>query len=196
MEKHILSEFADILYADLSAGRVNEFINKKLAYGLRDIFTVFKYILKYAQEEYGFKLSLKNVVLPKTEKKHIEKISDIQLKKLISYLKENMSVTAFGILISLFMGLCIGELCGLKWSDAEFDNRILHIKRTVQHISSANDIRKTRIIISTPKSETSFRSVVVLDFLMEYFGKFRNEDDFFIMSGSDKVIEPHTMQYR
>ena len=55
-EKHILPEFADIPCADLSAGRINEFINKKLTEGLsasyvRDIFTVFKSMLKYAQED-------------------------------------------------------------------------------------------------------------------------------------------------
>ena len=52
-------------------------------------------MLRYAQEEYGFKLSLKNVVLPKVEKKQVEKISDIQQKKLITHLKANMSLTAF-----------------------------------------------------------------------------------------------------
>ena len=200
-EKHILPEFADIPCADLSAGRINEFINKKLAEKLsasyvRDIFTVFKSMLKYAQEEYGFKLSLKNVVLPKAEKKQIKKISDAEQKRLVLYLRENMSLTAFGILISLFMGLRIGELCGLKWSDVDFDNKILHIKRTVQRISSENGSKKTKVIISTPKSETSFRSVSIPDFLMEYFEKFRNQADFFILSGSDKVIEPRTMQYR
>ena len=200
-EKHILPKFGDIPCADLSAGRINEFINKKLAEGLsasyvRDIFTVFKSMLKYAQEEYGFRLSLKNVVLPKAEKKQIEKISDIEQKRLISYLRENMSLTAFGILISLFMGLRIGELCGLKWSDVDFQNKILHIRRTVQRISLDNGSRKTKVIISTPKSETSFRSVTIPDFIMDYFEKFCSEADSFILSGSDKVIEPRTMQYR
>lgn len=200
-EKHILPEFDDIPCADLSAGRINEFINKKLADGLsasyvRDIFTVFKSMLRYSQEEYGFKLSLKNVVLPKIEKKQIEKISDIQQKNLISYLKENMSLTAFGILLSLFMGLRIGELCGLKWEDVDFQSKILHIRRTVQRISSPNGSRKTKIIISTPKSATSFRNIAIPDMLIKYFKMFRSEADFFVLSDSDKPIEPRTMQYR
>lgn len=200
-EKHILPIFGDIPCADLTAGMVNEFINKKLADGLsasyvRDIFTVFKAMIKYAQEEYHFKLSLKNVVLPKIEKKQIEKISNIEQKQLVSYLKANMSLTAFGILLSLCMGLRIGELCGLKWSDVDFQNKILHIKRTVQRISATNGNRKTKIIISNPKSATSFRDIAIPDFLMEYFKMFRNEADFFILSGSDKIIEPRTMQYR
>lgn len=200
-EKHILPVFAEIPCADLSTGRINEFITKKLADGLsasyvKDIFTVFKSMLKYAQEEYGFKLSLKNVVLPKVEKKQIEIISDTEQKRLISYLRNNISLTTFGILISLFMGLRIGELCGLKWSDVDFDNKILHIRRTVQRISSVNGSRKTKIIISTPKSDTSFRDIAIPDFLMEYFKMFRNEADFFILTDADKPVEPRTMQYR
>ena len=75
---------------------------------------VFRSMLSYAQEEYGFKLSLKNVVLPKVERKQIERIGDAEQKKLVDYLKEKMSLTAFGILLSLCMGLRIGELCGIK----------------------------------------------------------------------------------
>ena len=199
--KHILPVFGEIPCADLTAGRINGFINQKLAEGLsanyvRDIFTAFKTMLKYAQEEYDFRLSLKNVVLPKSERKQVEKISNTQQKKLISYLKANMSITAFGILISLFMGLRIGELCGLKWEDVDFQHKILHIRRTVQRISSADANRKTKIVISSPKSATSFREIVIPDALMEYFEMFRSEADTFILSGADKPVEPRTMQYR
>ena len=200
-EKHILPEFGDIQCADLTAGRINAFINKKLADGLsasyvRDIFTVFKTMLKYAQEEYGFRLSLKNVVLPKVERKQVEKISDAEQKKLVSYLKANMSLTAFGILLSLFMGLRIGELCGLKWDDVDFQHKVLRIRRTVQRITSANGNRKTKIVISAPKSATSFREIAIPDMLMKYFEMFRDEADHFILSGADKPVEPRTMQYR
>lgn len=200
-EKHILPVFGDVPCADLSAGHINEFINKKLADGLsasyvRDIITVFKSMLRYAQEEYGFKLSLKNVVLPKGEKKQIEKINDEEQKRVVSYLKANMSLTAFGILLSLCMGLRIGELCGLKWDDVDFQKKILHIRRTVQRIASPNGHRKTKVVISTPKSATSFRDIAIPDFLMEYFRNFQDEADFFILSSADKPVEPRTMQYR
>lgn len=200
-EKHVLPEFGDIPCADLTAGRINAFINKKLADGLsasyvRDIFTVFKTMLKYAQEEYGFRLSLKNVVLPKAERKQVEKISDTEQKKLVSYLKANMSLTAFGILLSLFMGLRIGELCGLKWEDVDFKHKTLYIRRTVQRISSADGNRKTKVVISAPKSATSFREIAIPDMLMKYFEMFRDEADHFILSGADKPVEPRTMQYR
>lgn len=200
-EKHIFPKFGDVPCANLTAGKINTFINQKLTEGLsanyiRDIFTVFKMMLKYAQEEYGFKLSLKNVVLPKAERKQVEKINEKEQKMLVSYLKANMSLTAFGILLSLFMGLRIGELCGLKWEDVDFKDRILHIRRTVQRISSINGNRKTKIVISSPKSATSFRDIVIPDALMKYFEMFRDEANNYIVSGTDKPVEPRTMQYR
>lgn len=200
-EKHILPEFGDIPCADMTARRINAFINKKIIDGLsasyvRDIFTVFKMMLKYAQEEYGFKLSLKNVILPKAERKQVEKINEKEQKKLVSYLKSNVSLTSFGIMLSLFMGLRIGELCGLKWEDVDFKDRILHIRRTVQRINSINGNRKTKIVISSPKSATSFRNIVIPDALMKYFEMFRSEANNYILSGTDKPVEPRTMQYR
>lgn len=200
-EKHILPEFGDMLCSELSAEVINAFICKKLASKLsasyvRDIFVVFKTMLKYAQEEYNFKLSLKNIVLPKCEKKEVKKISDAEQNMLVMYLKQYMNLTSFGILISLLMGLRIGELCGLKWSDVDFKNKILHINKTVQRISLSDGKGKTKVIISSPKSEKSHRQISIPDCLMRYFEQFRSDGNFYILSGSEKVIEPRTMQYR
>ena len=201
IEKHILPIFRDVPCPDLSAGRLNEYINKKLTDGLsasyvRDIITVFKAMLSYAQEEYGFKLSLKNVVLPKVEKKQHTRISDKDQERLIDYLKGNMSLTALGIFLSLCMGLRIGEICGLKWNDVDFQHKILHIRRTVQRITSTDGTKKTKIVISTPKSAASFRDIAIPDFLMQYFKLLRDENDRFILSGANKPVEPRTMRYR
>lgn len=200
-ENHILPEFGDMLCTDLSAPVINSFIAKKLSNGLsasyvKDIWVVFKTMLKYTQDEHDFKLSLKNIALPKCEKKESQKIDNSEQNLLIKYLKKNMDLTSFCVLISLFMGLRIGELCGLKWCDVDFQNKILHINRTVQRVNISDGNRKTKIIISSPKSQTSRRSISIPDHLMEYFKKFKSDDDCYILSGCEDVIEPRTMQYR
>lgn len=201
LEKHILPEFGDMLCSELSADIINAFICKKLESGLstgyvRDILVVFKTMLKYAQEEYNFKLSLKNIVLPKCEKKEAEKLGETEQALLADYLKKHMDLTSFGIFISLLMGIRIGELCGLRWSDVDFDNRVLCINRTVQRISVREGSKKTKVIISSPKSEKSRRRISVPDPLMKYFEKFKSKGSFYILSGGEKPIEPRTMQYR
>ena len=94
------------------------------------------------------------------------------------------------------LGLRIGELCGLKWEDVDFKHKTLYIRRTVQRISSADGIRKTKVVISAPKSATSFREIAIPDMLMKYFEMFRDNANHFILSGTNKPIEPRTMQYR
>ena len=154
-------------------------------------------MLLYAQEEYDFRLSLKNVILPKVDKKKIEKISDEEQRKLVAFLKKHLSLTALGIMISLYMGLRIGELCGLTWADVDLDNKVLYVRRTVQRISSGGiGNKKTKIVISTPKSDSSFRMIAIPDFLIEYFKIFKGEDQNYILSGSEKIVEPRAYQYR
>lgn len=173
-EKHILPAFGEMMCSELTVSAINAFICEKLTNGLstefvRDIFTVFKTMLKFAQEEHDFKLSLKNIALPKIEKKAACAIDENEQKALICYIKECIDLTSFGILISLLMGVRIGELCGLRWSDVDFSNKTLHINRTVQRISAAEGNRKTKVIISSPKSESSRRVISIPDCLMPYF---------------------------
>lgn len=200
-EKHILPDFGDMLCTEISSAGVNAFIREKMNKGLsagyvRDLFTVFKSLLTYAQEEYSFKLSLKNVSLPKTEKKKSRKMSDDRQKRLVCYVKSHMDLTGLGVLLSLFMGLRIGELCGLKWGDIDIGHKVLRVNRTVQRICKPNGSRKTMLVISSPKTATSKRCISIPDFLLPYLLQCRSNEDDFVLSGCEKVVEPRTMQYR
>lgn len=200
-EKHILPEFGDTLCIEINSAKINAFIKKKVDNGLsagyvRDLFTVFKALLTYAQEEYVFKLSLKNVSLPKVENKKPHKMDDEQQTKLVRYVKNHIDLTGLGILLSLFMGLRIGELCGLKWGDIDITHKLLRINRTVQRICKQNGSHKTMLVITEPKSSDSKRCIAIPDFLIPYILKFRGNDEDYVLSGSEKLVEPRTMQYR
>ena len=200
-EKHILPVFGDTCCTSINSAKINAFINDKMSIGLsasyvRDLITVFKALLTYAQEEYGFKLLLKNVSLPKAEKKKPHKIEDRQQKKLVRYVKNHMDLTGLCVLLSLFMGLRIGEISGLKWSDIDIAHKTLYVNRTVQRICKQNGCRKTTIVITEPKSSSSKRCIAIPDFLIPYLLRFKGNDNDYVLSGTEKLIEPRTMQYR
>ncbi len=200
-DKHILPVFGDMLCTSINSAKINAFIKDKMDSGLsagyvRDLLTVFKALLTYAQEEYGFKLSLKNVSLPKVENKKPHKMDDEQQTKLVRYVKNHIDLTGLGVLLSLFMGLRIGELCGLKWGDIDIKCKLLRVNRTVQRISKQNGSHKTMLVITEPKSSNSKRCIAIPDCLIPYLVKFRGNDKDYVLSGSEKPVEPRTMQYR
>lgn len=200
-EKHILPAFGDMLCISINSAKINAFIKEKMERGLsasyiRDLLMVFKALLAYAQEEYGFRLSLKNVSLPKVEKQKSHKIDDEQQKKLVGFIKGNPDLTGLCVLISLFMGLRVGEICGLKWGDIDLVHKVLWVNRTVQRIRKQNGTRKTMLVITEPKSTCSKRSIAIPDFLIPYLVQFKGNDDDYVLSNSAKVVEPRTMQYR
>ena len=201
-EKHILPEFKNTPCNALTSAKINAFINKKIKEGLsanyiRDIITVFKSMLLYAQEEYDLRLSLKNVILPKSAKKNADKINDKEQKKLVEYLKGHMDLTSLGIMLSLYMGLRIGELCGLTWGDIDLENKVIYVRKTIQRISAYDaGEKKTKVVISSPKSDTSFRTITIPNFLVGYLRRFKSNSEFYIVSGSEKAVEPRCFQYR
>ncbi len=201
VEKHILPVFDGLDYSALSAQLVHEFIRKKLECGLSpkyvsDIVVVLKSMAKYVSIQHGYYNPLTNITLPKSHKKDLNLFSETEQKKFQKYISSNISFTKIGIMLSYYTGLRIGEVCGLKWSDIDFKNHTLTIRRTVQRIMKKNGSKSTELIISAPKSKTSERTIPIPDFLYSLLAKYKADNNAYILSGTTKITEPRTMQYR
>lgn len=198
-DKHILPEFGSLRYDTLTVQMIHGFIDNKLKSGLSakyvcDIIIVFKSMAKYIARVHGFRNILADVILPKVQKKEMNLLTGNQQKQLCNYLLNNFNNTSLCVLMSLYTGLRVGEICGLKWSDIDFEKSILTVRRTVQRIRTG--AHGTKLIVDTPKSRTSQRSIPIPAFIMEILRKFRSNDDCYILSGSSKVTEPRTLQHR
>ncbi len=199
VEKHILPKFGGMRYEMLAVQMLNNFIQEKLDSGLSakyvsDIIIVFKSMAKYTAKIHGFLNILTDVTLPKVYRKEKPLLSNIQQWKLCKYLTENPSPTALCILLSLYTGLRVGEVCGLMWSDINFEKSILSVRRTVQRIRIG--AHKTRIIADSPKSRTSRRVIPIPRFLMKLLRESRSDDNHYVLSDSEIIIEPRTLQRR
>lgn len=201
VEKHILPVFSGLAYSALSTQLVHEFIRKKLECGLSpkyvsDIVVVLKSMTKYVSAQHGYYNPLNNITMPRPHKKDLNLLSETEQKKFQKYLSGNIDNTKIGIMLSYYTGLRIGEVCGLKWSDIDFKNHTLTIRRTVQRIMKKNGSRSTELIVSSPKSKTSERTIPIPDFLYSLLAKYKADNNAYILSGSTKITEPRTMQYR
>ena len=199
VDKHILPEFGGLRYDSMTIQMLNSFVQKKLDVGLSakyvsDIIIVFKIMAKYTAKVHRFRNILADVPLPKVHRKEKSLLASAQQWKLCKYLTKNPSPTALCILLSLYTGLRVGEVCGLMWSDIDFDKSILTVRRTVQRIHT--DIHKTQIIADTPKSRTSKRSIPIPKFIMKLLRESRSAEKHYILSESEIIIEPRTLQRR
>ena len=119
--------------------------------------------------------------------------------KLVSALTENKSLTKIGILLSLYTGIRIGELCALQWEDISLDENLIVVRKTMQRlqkdsIQSENEA-KTYILISKPKSKCSNRQIPIPSFLSVILKEYKGEKNQFILTNSSySFIEPRTLQ--
>ncbi len=200
-DKHILPTFGGIRYEKLTTKMLHTFIEDKLKSGLSakyvsDIVIVFKSMAKYTAITHNFQNPLANVVLPKTEKKELHLLTESQQQQLCRTLMEENSKTSLCVLLSMYTGLRVGEVCALKWSDIDFEKSILTVNRTVQRIKSMSSDVATTISIGKPKSRSSMRLIPLPEFLADMLNRFNQKNDSYVLSGSKKIIEPRTMQYR
>lgn len=105
------------------------------------------------------------------------------------------------MLLSLYTGMRLGEVCALKWSDVDWEQKTITIRRTVQRIVRSRNCEtreKTMLMIGAPKSVRSHRVIPVPDFVLMQMKELMEKEAFssYIFSASDKAAEPRTIQRR
>lgn len=111
----------------------------------------------------------------------------------------DINETKIGILLSLYAGLSVGEVCGLKWENIDLENGIIHINRSVErikNINKQNGSSKTVLILSDTKSDTSNRSIPISNILQKILLKNKQNNNRFVIEGKTyPYTDPRTLQY-
>ena len=200
-DKHILPEFGYRLISEIVPSDIYSFIRKKQTDGLSnryisDIIIMMKSIFKYGAMHYHIINPMDGIAMPKKRQTEIRLLNTEEQKSLHKYIEENRNLTTLGIALAKNTGLRIGEFCALKWSDIDLEKRILTVRKTVQRIQCKNGRRKTKLIITDPKTESSKRQIPIPEFIADFLREFQSDAENFIISGKKKPTELRTMQYR
>lgn len=164
---------------------------------VRDIVTKLKEIINFYEEEHNTKINVKKMSLPKINKKEIQILSNKEKQKLEKYCIEQNSLKSLGILICLNTGLRVGEVCALRWKNIDFETRRIHVEKTIERIYSKEE-NKTIVIIDTPKSMTSIRTIPINSKLYNILKQMKRKctkNDFVLTGSSEHYVEPRNYQY-
>mgnify|MGYP004549105343 CR=1 FL=1 len=158
------------------------------------LFYIVKSSIKYAySNKYCNYINLSNIKF-KMPNKTIFVLSKEEQNRLENVLKNKINIRKLSILLCLYTGVRLGEVCGLKWKDIDFSNKSLNVNKTIERIKNDDGNSKTKLIISTPKSETSNRIVPIPDFLVELLKQFKKNDNYYILSNSNKLYDPRLLE--
>ena len=167
---------------------------------VKDILTLLNSIIKYISKQTSFSVQLIDIVYPKIPKVEIRFLSREEQTKFVEYLLTDVDECKFGVLLSLFTGMRIGEVCALRWSNISLSDKTVKIQQTMQRIQDFNDnhLNKTKIIISEPKSDMSSRIIPLTDYAVKLCNLFFcSNPSAFVLTGDDKrYIEPRLLQHR
>lgn len=164
-----------------------------------DILSIIKKTIAYAKTNgYSIDCNLDNLHVKK-HKGEMRVLSSKEQQKLTKKLLENVDAIKFGVLLSLYTGIRIGEVCALRWNNLNCDLGIVSVKETMQRIkeTSGQGSKRTKIIITEPKSECSIRVIPLPSFMIELAKRFRCNNNAYVLTGEQDIfVEPRVLQYR
>ncbi len=179
----------------LSGGRKNKGLSPKT---VTSIMSVLKNVFEYASQSLGYTVADINRISIKQPQKPLRILSLLEQQILSRYLCNDLTLINLGILVCLYTGIRVGEICALKWEDISFDEQYLYVHKTMQRIQlKDNRVTKTTVLISDPKSECSIRRIPLPDEIFQLIVSAKCPGNTYFLTGRiHSYVEPRTMQNR
>lgn len=210
VQNHILPELGGHTADQLTTEEVEKFVRKKLQNGkkdglgglseksVRDILAVLKAICLYAMccdTEIPCRFELIRIRTRKLETAVLNRKNQWELEQ---FLLSDNCLKKTGVLLSLYMGLRVGEVCALKRQHILYGEKILCVRGTMQRIQDMDGEgkKKTKVVVTEPKSSSSVRDIPIPDFLMKRLETLKSmpENAYLLTGRTDTFIEPRTME--
>ena len=127
-------------------------------------------IFRYAEKQGMIKKNpMVYVDAPKKERKPVDALTPEQAKQFFAHLTDCPLDFRCMLLLLITTGIRRGECMGLKWSDIDEKERLIHIERNVSYTP------KSGVQVLTPKTATSIRAVPIMDSTMELLKAYRTQ---------------------
>jgi len=195
ISNHLSSGIGRIPIKNITDDTIPAFVEEKLHGShvlspktVNDLLVIIGMAFTYAEQTFGFrKPPLRRV---REEHRETRVLSIAEQKKLETFLLKDMDCCKMGVLVALYSGLRIGELCGLQWEDIRNGN--ITVNKSLHRIKSGEG---TVVEFSSPKTQASYRVVPLPAFLSELIAPYRSTGSF-LKTDQGKQVEPRLLQMK
>lgn len=163
-----LTDITNITLQNFYNSLVNE--NKLAPASAKKIIEILNNCFKYAKKNkliYNIPTDIEKI---KLEKPKIDYWDKDTVDFFLNEIKDTYLYTP--VLISLLTGLRVGELCGLRWCDVDFDNDFI----TVNNQVIQDKINKQLLLSNILKTSTSHRRISIPQVLISHLKQLRDAD--------------------
>lgn len=190
MEKHLIPYFGKAHLMDIKQADIQNYFNTVMSESgeplSKSTLNKHRMILKSLfdaaiDNDLCYKNPVKNIKFQRVSdkaEKHVWTKEQAQIAE--DYCKHCLRLD---IVVFLNTGIRRSELLGLKWSDIDFENNIMHIQRAVVMTNG-------KMVIDRPKSITSNRYIPFSEDFAKYLRKFQSDNEYVL--GIDGPMSPNT----
>lgn len=220
IENHIKPFFGRRLPCEIVPEDINLFSRmllekKNLSPGtVHSILILLHSILAYIKKCQGEAFKEPEIIYPKGKKPQVRILSRKEEVRLTQFLLHEMDTCKFGVYLALRTGMRIGEVCALRWCDISLETSVISISHTVQRLPMEQGdlkpadfrriakerrdiIRRTSLMLGPPKSESSARSIPLMQDIETLCGRFPyRHSPAFILTGTGQCMDPRKLQRR
>ena len=208
IETHIKPTLSNILLSELNNDLLIKFVQDKINHGsllsnnklsnsyVKTIILIINSAIKYARREEQLNISPIEIKISKKNSSLMQLLGNEHQLKLEKYIIENPTPINTGIMISLYTGLRIGEICSLLWKNINLIDKVIYVESTIAKTYNLEK-NKVEIIIDYAKTITSQRCIPINNKLYNFLTSLPPySDNIFVCSNTKENISVRTFQYQ
>ena len=204
VEKQFLPELGELNITAITAERLELFLRGKLQSGkvdgsgglsnktVSDLRAVLNLILQFGQMQGLSQLASVRIPSVANQTPAIQTFTKQEQMKLENVLFSEPKPLHLGILIALYAGLRIGEVCALQWKDYSRENGTVSVSKTIIRIRDLDEDTpaNTKILIDKPKTQCSIRTIPLPEFILAFLEANERYGDAYLLTGTAQFMEP------
>lgn len=135
---------------------------------------------------------------PQKRTKEMRVLSRSEQTVLTEYLLTDLDPCKFGVLLALWTGMRIGEVCALQWDHLILEERLIKVEATMQRLHNSDPLApfKTYIVLDLPKTVSSIRSIPMGKQITDICQRMNPDNSkAYILTGAERYMEPRLLQY-
>lgn len=134
--------------------------------------------------------------LPKNKKNKVKALTHFEQNQLMKIAQKEKNGGGVPTLLALYSGMRIGEIAALKWEDIDFDSNLIHVNSTYQRIGTPSYSKKTQLVFTEAKTESSIRIIPMGKKLRKLLlEQLKRKRGIFVFSTNGNPCEPRLLTY-